>query len=50
MSKPSGTIGLGPNLGRRMRLDTWAIVAKAATSGRNATPVFTGLNPNVSCR
>src|SRR5579863_4410034 len=46
-SNPIGTIGLGPKRGKRMRLDTWAIAARAATRGRNATPVFTGLNPSV---
>src|ERR1700683_2548344 len=49
-SNPIGTIGLGPNRGNRMRLDTWAVAAKAATRGRNAMPVFTGLNLNVPCR
>src|ERR1700728_1763863 len=49
-SNPIGTIGLGPNIGKRIRLDTWAVAANAATRGRNATPVFTGLNPNVPCR
>jgi hypothetical protein len=43
-----GTIGLGPNRGNRVRLETWDIAANAATRGRKARPLFTGLNQHRS--
>jgi hypothetical protein len=49
-ANPRKPVLKAPNLGNRMRLDIWAVAAKAATKGRNATPVFTGLNPSVPWR
>jgi hypothetical protein len=49
-SNPIGTIGLGPNLGSNMRLDSCAVAASSITRGRKATSVLTGLNPDVSYR
>ena len=49
-NRPMGTMILGPTLGSSTRLETWAMPARATTMGRKATPVFTGLNPRVSCR
>src|SRR5580693_8694318 len=50
ISNPTGTMGLGPNRDKSTRLDTWAVAANVATIGRYASPVFTGLNPRVSCK
>lgn len=49
-AKPSGMTVFGPRRGSSTVVPSCAVTIRAPTIGRNATPVFVGLNPRWSCR